>query len=59
MSEPGSENSTGLKLIEYEIDSERFFKIKENLSNTNKIEESGNFIVINDPNNIKIKIYEE
>ncbi len=59
VSEPGSENSTGLKLIEYEIDSERFFKIKENLSNTNKIEESGNFIVINDPNNIKIKIYEE
>ena len=60
VSKPGSETDTGLELIEYEVDSERFEHIKSNaerkLKDTDLIIKD-EYFMINDLNNVKLKIF--
>jgi catechol 2,3-dioxygenase len=62
LSKPGDETSTGLELIEYEVDSERFRHIKENASKKLKNTDfymKDEYFMVNDLNNIKLKIYSQ
>lgn len=56
----GNETNTGLELIEYEVDSEKFNLIKDNAQKKLKLSSiniKDNYFLVNDLNNIKLKIH--
>ena len=60
ISKPGEENDSGLEMIEYEVDSERFEHIKNNAKKILKypdLDIKDGYFMINDLNNVKLRIY--